>query len=389
MKRKLVSLLLVCIMIASLGLTGCGKTTAETAAPADTIKVGWYGSLTGDQAVWGTCEFNGAKMVIDEINEKGGVLGKKLELIGYDTKGDSQEAVNVVRRLTGQDKVVAVLGTNSSGPAIAVTPVLEQAKVPGICTVATNPKVTVIDGKVNPYQFRVCFIDPYQGGVAAGFAIDVLKAKTAAILYDVGDDYSQGLTQFFEEAFVKKGGQIVAKEASKSGDVDFRPQLSKIKDANPDVIFMPYVYKEAALASNQARELGIKSTFLGGDGWPSDQLISMAKDAVEGSYVVNHLDFNDPVVQDYKNDYIKKYDKTPEINAFLVHDAVLMLVDAINRAGAADSVKIAQALETTSIEGLTGKIKIGKDTHNPEGKEAAIIKIVNGGYVFQQRYSLQ
>ncbi|HWR61537.1 MAG TPA: ABC transporter substrate-binding protein [Clostridia bacterium] len=391
MKRKLASLLLVCVIIASLGLTGCGgsSTAAATAGGSDTIKVGWYGSLTGDQAVWGTCEFNGAKLVIDEINEKGGVLGKKLELIGYDTKGDSQEAVNVVRRLTGQDKVVAVLGTNSSGPAIAVTPVLEQAKVPGICTVATNPKVTVIDGKVNPYQFRVCFIDPYQGGVAAGFAIDVLKARTAAILYDVGDDYSQGLTQFFEEAFAQKGGKIVAKEASKSGDVDFRPQLSKIKEANPDVIFMPYVYKEAALSSNQARELGITATFLGGDGWPSDQLISMAKDAVEGSYVVNHLDFNDPVVQDFKNKYTEKYNKAPEINAFLVHDAVLMLVDAMNRAGEADPVKIAQALETTDIEGLTGKIKIGKNTHNPEAKEAAIIKIVDGGYVFQQRYSLQ
>lgn len=135
------------------------------------------GSLTGDQAVWGQCELNAVKMIFDDINKKGGVLGKKLEVIGYDTKGDAQEAVNVAKRLTGQDKVVAILGPNTSGTAIPISPVLEQAKVADIATVATNPKVTVVDGKVKPYNFRVCFIDPYQGAVAAGFAADELKAK--------------------------------------------------------------------------------------------------------------------------------------------------------------------------------------------------------------------
>ncbi|MGE5633293.1 MAG: ABC transporter substrate-binding protein [Caulobacteraceae bacterium] len=390
MKKKSLALLLICIFIVSIGLTGCVSKSEQTAASAgDTIKVGWMGSLTGDQAVWGQCELNTVKMLFEEINAKGGVLGKKLEVIGYDTKGDPQEAVNVAKRLTGQDKVVAILGPNASGNAIPIAPVLEQAKVPDIATVATNPKVTVLDGKVKPYNFRVCFIDPYQGAVAAGYAFDVLKAKNAAVLYDVGDDYSQGLTQFFEEYFVKKGGTIVAKEGFKSGDVDFRPQLSKIKAANPDVIFMPYFFKEVALSSNQARELGITATLMGGDGWPSEQLLSMAKDAVNDSFFVNHLDYDDPEVQDFKTRYKTKYSKDVELNGYLVHDATLMLVDAMQRAGEANSEKIAKALETTDIKGITGKIKIGKDTHNPEGKDAAIIKIADGKYVFQQKYSAQ
>lgn len=392
MNKKVLALLMVCLMAVSVGLTGCGgtktSTPAEPAATADEkVLVGWMGSLTGDQAVWGQCELNTVKMLFEEINAKGGVLGKQLEVIGYDTKGDPQEAVNVAKRLTTQDKVVAILGPNASGNAIPIAPVLEEAKVPDIATVATNPKVTVLDGKVKPYNFRVCFIDPYQGAVAAGYAADVLKAKTAAVLYDVGDDYSQGLTQFFEEFFVKKGGTIVAKEGFKTGDVDFRPQLSKIKTANPEVIFMPYFFKEVALSSNQARELGIDAVLMGGDGWPSEQLISMAKNAVEGSYFVNHLDYEDPEVQDFRNRYKAKYSKDVELNGYLVHDAVLLFMDAIERAGEANGEKIAQALETADIMGITGRIAISKETHNPEGKDAAILKIVDGKYIFQQKYA--
>lgn len=388
MLKRTLTLLMVCLMIASLALTGCSKPADNGGgAQSDVIKVGWMGSLTGDQAVWGHCELDTVKMLFEEINAKGGVLGKKLEVIGYDTKGDPQEAVNVAKRLTGQDKVVAILGPNASGNAIPIAPVLEEAKVPDIATVATNPKVTVLDGKVKPYNFRVCFIDPYQGAVAAGYAKDVLGFSKAAILYDVADDYSQGLTQFFQEYFVGKGGTVVANEGFKFGDVDFRPQLSKIKDANPDVLFLPVFFKEAALIANQARELGITVPLMGGDGLPSEQLFTMAKDAVQGTYIVNHVDYDDPEVQDLKNRYRTKYGKEVELNGYLVHDAVMVLVDAIERAGEADSVKITQALETANVKGVTGQITISKDTHNPEGKEAAIVKIEGDKYVFQQKYS--
>ena len=370
---------------ASVVFTYCG------AKQANVIKVGWFGPLTGNQAVWGNSEFNTVKMLFEEINAAGGVkVGDKtytLEAIGYDNKGDAQEAVNVVHRLTSQDKVVAILGPNASGNAIPIAPILEAAKVPDIATYASNPKVTVLDGKVKQYNFRVCFIDPYQGAVAAGYAFDVLGARKAAILYDVSDDYSQGLRQFFVENFKKNGGTIVADESFKSGDVDFRPQLSKIKAQNPDIIFMPYFFKEVALSANQARELGMKQVLMGGDGWPSDQLIRMGGAAVEGSYIVSHLNYNDPDVLDYEARYFKKYGIPTEFNGSLVHDAVLMLVDALKRAGKPDGESIAKALESVDIKGITGNIKISPQTHNPEGKDAGIIKIVSGKFIFQQKYA--
>ena len=384
MKKKTLALILTGIFTLSLGLTGCGGTKKDS----DTVKVGWIGSLSGDQAVWGICESNTVKMVIDDLNKAGGLLGKQVELVAYDTRGDATEAVNAVKRLTGQDKVIGIVGPNASGQAIPISSVLEEMKVPDIATVATNPKVTIVDGKVKPYNFRVCFIDPYQGAAAAGYAFDVLGAKSAAILYDVADDYSQGLTQFFEKTFTEKGGKIVAKEAFKTGDVDFRAPLTKIKESKPDVIFMPYFFKEVALSSKQARELGIKATLMGGDGWPSEQLISMAKDAVEGSYFVNHLDFNDPEVAGFRAKYKTAFGKDVELNGFLAYDATNMLIDAVKRANSFDTTKITAALETTNMKGITGKIVIGKDTHNPENKDAAIIKIVNGEYIFQQKYAV-
>lgn len=384
MKKVLVGAILVISMV-FISCGGSGK--------GNTIKVGWFGALTGDQAVWGENELNTVKMLFEEYNAAGGidVGGKKykLEVIGYDNKGDAQEAVNVTKRLTGQDKVVAILGPNASGNAIPIAPILEQAKVPDIATVATNPKVTVLDGKVKPYNFRVCFIDPYQGAVAAGYAYDRLGFRKAAILYDVSDDYSQGLREYFKLNFEKKGGTIVADESFNGGDVDFRPQLSKIKAAKPDIIFMPYFFKEAALSANQARELGITQVLMGGDGWPSDQLISMGGKSLEGCYFVNHLDYADPAVQDYKTRYKAKYGKETELNGFLVHDAVLLLVAGLQKAGKVNGEALAKALEGIEIQGITGKIAISPETHNPEGKDAAIEKIVNGQYVFQERYAAQ
>ncbi|SHM46209.1 amino acid/amide ABC transporter substrate-binding protein, HAAT family (TC 3.A.1.4.-) [Caldanaerovirga acetigignens] len=385
---KKVALLILSALLVILSISGCGQGQKNQGASGDVVKVGWIGSLTGDQAVWGQSELNTLKMLAEELNNSGGVLGKKIEIVGYDTRGDATEAVNAVKRLISQDKVIAIIGPNTSSSAMAISGILEEMKVPDIATVATNPKVTVLDGKVKPFNFRVCFIDPYQGAVAAGYAYDVLGFKKAAVLYDVTDEYSQGLAEFFIKTFEEKGGQIVAKEAFKSGDTDFRPQLSKIKAASPDVIFMPYFFKEVALSAKQARDLGIKSVLMGGDGWPSDTLLEMAADAVEGSYFVNHLDFDDPAVQEFKQKYNAKYGKMPELNGYLAHDAFFVLVDAIKRANSFDPVAIRDALETVDIQGITGRIRISKDTHNPEGKEAAIIKIEGGKYKFQQKYAV-
>lgn len=392
--KKLIALLMVFTLLA-VALTGCSTTTGDTqgdtqsGATADVIKIGWIGSLTGDQAVWGTCEFNTVKMLVEEANANGGWLGKTIEVVGYDTKGDSLEAVNAVKRLVGQDKVVAIIGPNASGQAIAISQVLEEAKVPDIATVATNPKVTVDEnGNTKAYNFRVCFIDPYQGAVAAGYAHEKLNYRSAAILYDVADEYSQGLTEFFEKTFSELGGKIVAKEAFKFGDVDFRPQLSAIKEKNPDVIFMPYFFKEVALSTTQARELGIDAVFMGGDGWTSEQLLEMAEGAIEGSYIVNHLDFDDPDVQDFKNAYKDKYNAAVELNGYLAYDAFKVLEAAVGKAGVADSEKIKDALESVEVQGITGNIVIDAKTHNPVGKEAAMLTIEDNNYKFVGKYSV-
>jgi len=370
-------------------LTACGN-SGTSAAAGNTIKIGWIGSLTGDQAVWGTCESNTIKMLIEEVNAKGGILGKQVEGIYYDTKGDAAEAVNAVKRLITQDGVVAIIGPNASGQAISISAVLEQYKVPDIATVATNPKVTVgDDGKVKPYNFRVCFIDPYQGAVAAGFAYDRLGLKNAAVLYDVASDYSQGFTEFFEKTFTEKGGKIVTKEGFKEGDVDFRPQLSKIKDAKPDLILMPYYYKEVALSANQARDLGINATLIGGDGWPSEQLMEMAAKSIEGSYVVNHLDFNDPEVKPLQEAYKAKYNLPMELNGYMAHDAFKLLEAAVIDANSADPEKITESLTKVTVEGVTGTIKLSEEDHNPVGKQAAIVRIENADYIFQEKYGLQ
>lgn len=202
MKKKM-AVLLSAVMVLTMALAGCGG-----GAEPETVKIGWIGSLTGDQAPWGKCESQMLQLLVDQQNADGGILGKQIELVKYDTKGDANEAVNAVKRLVSQDKVMGILGPNASGQALAITAALNDAKVADIATVATNPKVTVNDkGEVNPYNFRVCFIDPYQGAVVGGYAADKLKYKKAAILYDVASDYSQGFSQYFEEIFTEKGGE--------------------------------------------------------------------------------------------------------------------------------------------------------------------------------------
>ena len=269
MKRSMMWLLPALALV----MVGCGNKSDK----GDTIKIGSFAALSGDQAVWGQADVNGLKLTAEQINKAGGLLGKKIEIISYDDKGDQLEAVNAVKRLINDDKVVAIIGCNSSGRNIAVAPVADEGKVPVISTFATNPRVTVPEaGKVMKYTFRVCYIDPYAGDVLAKYAYNDLKAKKAAILYEISSDYSVGMRDFFKQSWTKFGGTVVADEAFKTGDVDFRAQLTKIKESKPDVIIMPILYKEVALSAKQARDLGIKATMLGGDGWPSSALLEMA-----------------------------------------------------------------------------------------------------------------
>lgn len=369
--KKVLAILLTFVLVFSMAACGGGEEKANDGP----IKIGWIGSQTGDQAVFGTCEANTIKMLVEEKNKEGGLLGRQLEFVGYDVKGDVNETINATKRLASQDKVAGIIGPNASNLAIAMSSVLTETKTAGIATVATNTKVTVNDdGSLNPYSYRVCFIDPYQGSVAASWAIDEMGYKTAAILYDIASDYAQGFREYFVEYFKANGGEIVADESHNSGDTDFRAQLTNIKKANPDCILLPGFYKEVALIAKQARDLGIKSTFIGGDGWQSETLNEMGGKAIDGSYVVNHLDDNDPEVQPLKELYKTTYgeDKTVELNAFMGHDAFLLLCAAIEKAGTDDPEAVAAALTEVEVKGLTGTIKMSPEDHNPAGKEAAI-----------------
>ena len=366
-------------------------TVAMSLCAQGTVKIGWFGPETGDSALWGQAEKATVLMMAEDYNKAGGITvgGKKykVEIVAYDDKGDSVEAVNVVKRLISQDKVVAIVGAQGSGEAIPVAPLCNDGKVPLVSSTATNPKVTVQEnGKVNEFMFRACFIDPYQGKVAAAYAAKKLGKKKAAIFMTIDDPYSTGLAEFFKEGFEKSGGKVVAEVSYTSGEKDFRAPLTKIKASNPDIIFIPAYYNDVALAAKQARELGMKQILLGGDGWPSENLVQLAGNALEGCMFVNHLDFDGPEAAPMRKEYKAKYGKNAELNSYMVHDALEMVVDAMKRAKSVDPVAIQKALTTTDIKLITGHIKIGPQ-HDPVGKDAWMIKIVGKDMKFQEKYS--
>ncbi len=359
---------------------------AGSAFAADVIKIGHTVSLTGGASMWGQSEARALDMLAKKINEAGGVLGKQIEFVRYDNRNDGVEAVNVARRLVS-DGVVAVIGPAQSGNSIASAPVFERAKIPMVVTTATNPYVTIDQrsNKVRPFAFRPCFIDPFQGTVAARFAVTDLGAKKGAILYDVGSDYGQWLARYFEEAFTAKGGEIVAKEAFRTEELDYRAQLGKMKDLAPDVIFIPTSQKEAAMAAKQARDLGINAVLLGTDNWGSPDLIELGGSAIDGGYFVNLTDLADPDIQDFVAEYKAAFGEEPVLpNPVMAQDALLMIVDALTRAGSADGEALASALATIKdLKVTSGVLTVSAEDHNPLDKPAVIQQVDVAGKTFK------
>ena len=336
-------------------------------------------ALTGDYAAYGITEVNMAKLVVGDVNAKGGVLGRPIELVIYDTKTRNEDAVNAVRRMIESDKVVAIIGANSSGINIATAPIVDKGKTPQISTVGTNPLVTVDNkGKVRPYSFRICFTDPYQGALAAELAMTTLKKDKAAVLYNVGSDYAQGLREFFTKNYTGLKGKIVADEGYRETDVDFRAQLTKVKSSGANVLFLPGMGKDMALIIKQAKELGLNDiTIIGGDGY-GEFMNEIAGDSMKGTYWVNHTYLEDPgmapIFARYKEVY--KDDCKEFVNGTMAYDATYWLVDAIKRAGKAEGAAIATAL--TSTKGLKlnhATLTIDPKDHNPLNKAGVILKV--------------
>ncbi len=347
----------------------------------DTIKVGEFASLTGGTASFGQASHKGTLLAIEELNAAGGVLGKKLQLITEDDQSQAGQPATIVQKLIAQDKVVAILGEVASSKSLEAAPICQQNKIPMISPASTNPKVT----ETGDYIFRVCFIDPFQGTVMAKFALSK-GWKRVALLTDVKQDYSIGLAEFFVKYFTTHGGEIVKEQKFSSGDKDFKPQLTSLKAAKPDAIFIPGYYGEVALIGKQAVLLGIKAPLLGGDGWIGESLLKVAGKSLDGSYVSTHFFDQDPnpVVQTFVQKYRARYPgETPDDMAALGYDSAMILAAAMQRAGTTDSAALRDAIAATKNHaGITGSITL--DEKRNASKSAVILTIENGAFKFEQ-----
>lgn len=350
-----------------------------TGAGDNEIVVGEFGSLTGGTATFGQSTHNGVTMAFEEINAAGGVLGKKLKVLVEDDQSKPEEAATAVTKLISQDRVVAVIGEVASSRTLAAAPIAQANKVPLISPASTNPRVT----QVGDYIFRVCFIDPFQGAVMAKFAGNSLKLKKVAILYDVRNDYSVGLRNFFSETFKGLGGAIIGEQSYSEGDSDFRAQLTQLKSLGPEAIYVPGYYTEVGTIARQARELGLTVPLMGGDGWDSPKLTEIGGQAIEGSYLSNHYSVDDPspAIQKFVTAYKTKYGAVPDALAALGYDAAYVLADAMKRAGSTDGAKVRDAIAATArFVGVTGTINIDKDRNAV--KPAVILKVAGGKFEY-------
>ena len=372
----------------SVALTGCGGgEKAKPAAQTNEIKIGGNVEMTGGVANYGNQALSGMKLAFKQVNESGGVLGKKINLILADNKSEPAEAANATTKLITQDKVSIVMGPIVSSNVLATVKIAEDNKVVVMTPTGTNEKITVDNGKVRPFAFRACFIDPFQGRVMANYATKSLKAKTAVIYIDSSSDYSKGVAAAFEETFVKNGGKVAGKEAFLQKDQDFKATLTKIKSMNADSVFIPAYYEEVGKIVKQARELGITQPLLGTDGWDNPKVVEIAgAAALNNTFFSNHYSSqdSDPNVRKFIEAYKAEYKEEPSSMAALGYDAAMIMVDAIKRANTTDAAKVKEALEQTkNLQVSTGIVTMDSN-HNPI-KSAVVIEMKDGKQTFKEK----
>ena len=379
MKRvsKVLTALVLGTVLAGLA-AGCGGGEKK----ADTIKVGANLEMTGGSASYGISAKNAIELAFKEINEKGGINGKQLELVVADNKSEAAEATNAMQKLVSQDNVVAVIGPNLSSSVIAASAINNSAKVLDIAPMATNPYVTVdqASGKTKDFNYRTCFIDPFQGTVMAKFATAELGVGNAAVLIDNSSDYAKGLAQFFKENFVKEGGAVTAEESYLQKDTDFKATLTKIKATNPDFLYVPGYYQEVGLIVKQARELGMNMPIAGGDGWDSAKMPEIAGAAALNNTYFSSLyspDDSSDINKNFVAAYEKAYGQKPDVFAALSYDSALLVAEAIKNAGSTEPAKISEAMaKINGFSGVSGSVTFD-DKHNPV-KSAVILEYKDG-----------
>ncbi len=372
-------ILLVLVVLAMVALPACGGGGSKT------LKIAILAPLSGDVATFGQSTRDGALLAIEEWNAKGGVLGMQIEPIVEDSQCNAEAAVSAANKVIDQDGVKFIIGEVCSSASIPISEVAMAKGVLQISPTSTNPQVTVDEnGNTKSLIFRACFIDPFQGEVAAKFALEELGATTAAVLLDQGNDYVRGLAEFFRDSFEAGGGKVVVWETYTSDDSDFSAILTKVKDANPDVLYLPDYYSTVNLQAAQAREMGITSTLMGGDGWDSADL---DREATDGGFHTNHYSSDDPrpVVQEWVKKYQEKYGSPPDALATLAYDAAYMLLQGIEEAGKADPAAVAKAMEGLEYDVVSGQSHFD-EFHNPV-KPAVILEIKDGKTVYRATVS--
>ncbi|MDQ6799592.1 MAG: ABC transporter substrate-binding protein [Acidobacteriota bacterium] len=341
------------------------------------IVVGEYSSLTGTEATFGQSTHNGVTMAFEEINAAGGIAGRKVRVIAEDDQSKAEEAANAVTKLISSNNVAAIIGEVASSNSLAAAPICQSSRIPMISPSSTNPDVT----RKGDYIFRMCFLDNYQGPVLARFTINDLHLTRAAVLIDMRSDYSRGLAEAFEQVYMSLGGKIVARQSFSKGDSDFRPQLTAIQAASPQIVFVPGYYNDVAPIAIQARDIGIRVPLLGGDGWESPKLLEIGGRSLEGCMYSNHYHSDDPApsVRDFVHKYQQRFGVRPDSIAALAYDSARVLAAGIRQAGpnfTSQSLRDSLAA-TRNFPGVTGTITFDPN-RNPIGKKVAIEEIKNG-----------
>lgn len=386
MSKKVVSALITTSVIVSM-FVGCSNNTNEAGDKKSSkndseVVIGAILPLTGSVSTYGQSAKNGAELFIEEVNKSGGIDGKKVVIKYEDDEGDSTKAINAYDKLVNQGNVSMIVGPLTSGCANAVGPKATEDKIPLITPTGTETNLTTTGGE---YVFRTCYIDSVQGEVIAKYAGENLNAKTMAILYNVGSDYSKGIAETIKKKFESAGGEVVEYASYNDGDKDFSAQLTNVKKANPDIIALPDYYNVVSLIADQARKIGIESTFIGGDGWDSPELVNLGGSALEGSVFVNHYspDDTDEAVQNFVNKYKEKYGATPDAFAALTYSTLQLYQAAIEKCGSTDGTKIKDALVDIDTDTISGTVKFD-DLRNPI-KSLAVIKIEDGTPKLQEK----
>ncbi|HPX25615.1 MAG TPA: ABC transporter substrate-binding protein [Treponemataceae bacterium] len=364
--KKAIKLMVVIALILVV-FTGCAK------KDADSIKIGGIFPLSGPVAVYGIEAKNGIELAIEEINAAGGINGKNVVLISEDDEGNPEKTVNAFKKLTTKDKVTMIIGSLTSGCTAAITTLAQNQKVVLIAPAATMESIT----DAGNFVFRACFIDPFQGTVGGKFSAETLKAKNAAVLYDIANDYSIGLYENFKKAFVSAGGTMAAEESYATNDMDFNAQITKIKNANPDVVYLPDYYATVALIAKQLRAQGVKASIVGADGWGG--IVDNAGEEILNGFYSDHYaaDSSDQKVVSFVNAYKAKYNSTPVSFAALGYDSMYIFKDAIIKAGTTDASAVRDAVEKTNGAYVTGQLTF--DAKRNPVKSAVMMEIVKEG----------